>query len=883
MSNQNVYSKIPFLRSAPDEVKAIITKLIPDPTTNGNNSPSKPKIVANQGMFDRISRETAQDVVDANAIFQLLPDVELASQILVGSIISPKDMSTVELGYSLDGNQFDSEVTRSLLGVIEEYFKNDYKIDDRLDLILKDILFMKGASITAIIPENSLDFMINGQRRLSLETYDKVLKQITQGKPMGFLGHPRDVRVSMESFNDREGTVGKIRSNKTEGYIPGLFISDNFDHLKLPRIRDKRRTEVINKLLKKRHVSMESAAQGLSSQEIDKLYKRLDTKSEPTRIVPNPSLFEAASIGHPLTMELPVESVIPVHVPGDPANHVGYFILIDQTGRPVQRDNSIDYYGELRTAFSANTKDNSSEMLRQVREAMGSTTHTNRLEYDQIQEAYNRIVESDLIARLRNGIYQEDLSVGFTDEIYRIMLYRSFKAKNTQLIYIPAELVIYMAFDFNRYGIGQTLLTKSKILSSMRSVLLFAETMSGVRNAIGRKRTSITIDPQDPDPQKTISDIQTAILESSHRGFPLGSPDPAQTLDYLNRAGYDFNINIDSEDYPTTKVEFDDYNTQVNAGNTELQERLQKMHISGMGLSPEWVDPQQAPEFAVSVITNNLLMQRRVMGYQKGFVGFITQFVRTYTQHSGKLRSQLKEVLEDNKKSLDLSKEETVDDALDTFISALLVTLPSPDNTKIDIHIAAYEQYTQLLEKALEAYITPDLFPADLLAQDSTMVDQTIAVIKAYFQRSWLERNNVLPELDQLTTFNEEGDKLNFNLLDIQTNLFETIGNVVNEYIKGINKLKEQWTKENTPVEETPPEGTTDITPTDETPVDETSDDLTGDLTLDEESSDLMSDETDEESEDDSTTTDEETPSPKEEEITPKEETPPAEEEKPAE
>jgi len=796
--NQPIYPKLAYNRNAPDQVKAIMGKLTRDPDQPRGKTAENPHLNVSRDLFTKLSKSTAQDTADADNVFQLLPDVELAEQILVGSILSPKDMTHVELGFKVEEGLFDSEVARSMLEVIETHFKQDYKIDEQLDRMLEEILFTKGAYIQAVLPENNLDRIINGQSRLSVEHYKQAVTRIQKSLPLGFLGHPREARVSMESFRGRDrgvesiqGSVATRRGEKSVT-LPHVAVSDNFDLLKTPEIQKRGRANAIGSLLGRHTASMESASKGMTPEQIDALYDRPRGQAQQLHTVIPQEYMDRPSVGHPLVMKLPVESVIPVFPPGQPEEHVGYFVMIDQNGRPVVRDDQKDYYGELRTSFRGNQQDNTSELVRQTREAMGGIGASEDLDVDGVQQAYSTIVENDLINRLRNGIYQEEFSLGSTEELYRIMLHRSLKGQRTQLLYIPAELMTYMAFDFNKFGIGQTLLTKSKILSSMRSVLLFAETMSGVRNAVGRKKANINVDPDDPDPQKTISDIQNAILEGSKRGFPLASPDPAQTLDFLNRAGFDFSINVESDNYPTTKVDFDDYNTNVNGGNPELQDRLRRMQISSWGMNPELVDPTQSPDFATSVVNNNLIMTRRVLRYQKRFTAFLTQFIQTYVLHSSTLLDKLREELKGNKQKLITEHKKLSDDeVIEAFVAAVTATLPAPDTTRTDQQLQAFEQYSNLLDRSLEAYITPDLFPAEMLEREPDTVNHVISVVRAYYQRLWLEQNNVMPQLGQLTEM--DGRKPGFSLLDIQQAQFKSVGNAIQKYMEGIEKSKEKW------------------------------------------------------------------------------------------
>lgn len=809
-SDRSGFAKLGLGRNAPDEYKAIASKLTPaTKSTAPNRRDSGVDLQLNRDSFEKITKSTGQDIIDAESVFQLLPDIELAKQVLVGSILSPKDMAQADLGFTVNDRRFEGEITRTLLSEIEDYFKNDYKIDEDLDSMLEEILFTHGARVMAVLPENSLDRAINGSMQLSVETYNRVARNMEAGRPMGFLGHPRRKGVSMETFRDRGETSQKIVGEVNYHHTPekgtasrlvkgsvtleSINVTDNFDVLKVPGAKERGRRMAIGQRIKGHNLSMEAASKGLTDEQINKLYDRnSETKAEPTHVVIPQAHMDRPSVGHPLTMKLPVESVIPVHSPGDPEDHIGYFIVLGENGRPVVREESRDYYGEMRSSFQSQGNDQSSDLVRRTKEALNGVPRNQAIEFEQIHNAYAAIIENDLTNRLRNGLYDEELELGMTDSVYEIMLYRAFRNNQTQLLYLPAELVTYIAFDYNDKGIGESLLTKSKILSSMRTVLMFAETMGGVRNAVGRKKVNITTDPEDPDQQKTINDIMMTVLESGQRGFPVGSPDPSLIQDHLNRAGYDFAIDAQGDGYPGTKVEFDDFTTQVTEGNKDLQDRLRRQHISSFGLNPEQVDPTQSPDFATSVVNNNLVLTRRVIRWQKRYTRKLGQFVQSYTRYSSTLRERLLKIIDDNKGQL--SKEQkklSHDEVLDNLIDALEVNLPAPDTTRLDQQSQAFEQYSNMLDKALEAYITSDLFPADTMNRDPDTVNHAITVVRAYYLRMWLERNNVMPELDKLTEM--DGKKPTFGLLDIQKAQMGSLGTTLQEYIEGVEQIKKDW------------------------------------------------------------------------------------------
>lgn len=766
---------------------------------------SKPVVDINRFTMDKVSRQTSQDQTDSDAVMQLLPELQLVKTVTIGTTLDPKSMSESNLTFTVDPTVFDSEIGKLLLEPIESFFKKDYKIDDRLDLILTDCLFTKGSSVLCVLPENTLDALVNGRRQMSMESFDLVRKSASAsyGKPLGILGSPKPpkdgVKISLENLAE-PAEEAKVRGyadflNK-DVTLEHITVTDNFDALKLPGMSRRIREMTIAQKLRKRNVSLESEVHHFKNDEIEKLYQATHAVSEQTQVISSPKYMSRPSVGHPLILPLPPESVIPVFVSGRPYEHIGYFLLIDHNGYPVSKDTTRDFYGEMQSGWKSGTQggsnaQGSSEILRLTREAMGDNGNKSEYEVDHIQTAFNAILTSDLNNRLRNGMYDQDIEIGLTQEIQRIMLYRSWKAKTTQLVFVPCELMTYIAFDYNNNGIGETLIARTKMLSTMRTTLLFAETIGGMRNAMGRKKVRIEIDPDDPDPEQTISNIQSVIMEQTHRSFPLAAPDPGQTLDALMRSGYDFEINSNDSAYASTKVEFDDYNTNVNAGNPDLQDRLRRYHISSFGIPPEKVDPMASPDFATSIVNNDLVTARVVKERQKALCEHLSKFVRCFSMHSSIIREELTKKITDNIKMIvspDLKKL-TVEELIDEFILAISVGLPAPDNTQHERQLESLEVYERLLDKALESHITPDMFPDDL-TEISGLADDVLLNTKALFMRQFMASNNIMPELSVLTEM--DGNRPAFSLLDFINTQRATTIQAFLEYAAGKKKFKDR-------------------------------------------------------------------------------------------
>lgn len=778
------------LGSKATPTNALLNQLRKDPSAGGGES-SRPRVDINRFTMDKVSRTTSQEMTDSDAVMQTLPDLELVETVVIGSTIDPKALNEPNLLFTIDQTLFDSELGSLLLEPVETYFKKDYKIDDRLDLILRDCLFYKGSSILCVLPENVLDNLINGRRQVSMENFKLADTTIRTkaNESLGILGSPKaGDTISLEGYGVNE-SLRRIND------CPYLTVTDNHEVLKLPSISAVSRATQIKSKLNRYRVSMEQEVHKFDNAQIENLYNSTIAGSENTQIITSPKFMNRPSVGHPLVMVFPSESIIPVFVQGRPYEHVGYFLLVDQNGYPVSKDSTRDFYGELQSGWKSGAGgNNNSEVLRMTREAMGDNANKSDYEVDHIQNAYNAIIVNDLNNRLRNGMYDQEVEVGLTQEVQRIMLYRTWKAKSTQLVFIPQDLLTYIAFDYNVNGIGETLISRTKILSTIRTTLLFAETMGGIRNAMGRKRVRITTDAHDPDPEATIDGIQSLILEQGQRAFPLAAPDPAQTMDALVRSGYDFEINSNGAAYADTKVEYDDYNTTVNAGNPELQDRIRRMHISAFGIPPEKVDPMSSPDFATSIVQNDLVASRKVKERQKAFCAHLTKFIRTFADHSSILRNRMYEIARDNVAMITAPelKSLKLTEIVDQFILSINVGLPAPDNTQHERQLESMETYERLLDKGLEANITPDLFPEDF-TQIPGLAEDILAQTKAAMMRKFMAANNILPELDVFTEM--DGDKPAFSLLDFVGQKQATMTKAFLEYAKHSQLFKKRLTE----------------------------------------------------------------------------------------
>jgi hypothetical protein len=487
------------------------------------------------------------------------------------------------------------------------------------------------------------------------------------------------------------------------------------------------------------------------------------------------------SIGKPLVMKLPSESVIPVHVPGNVRDHIGYFIILDQEGNPV---NSADDHGNTTVGGGGTTLGTS--LIKKAEASIGGGSNCfdsgNNQHNLMMAKIYSDVIEKDLINRVKNGIYTTDLAIAKNEEVYRIMLARVLSKKQTQILYIPAEFLTYIAFDYTDDGIGKSILDDTMTVNTMRVTAMFTDMLASVKNSIGRTKVTVEIPDKDPNPAKTVERIMDEIVKSRSVTLPMGVSNPNDITDYIQRAGYEWQIQ-GHPGLPDLKIDFEQVNSNHAKVDTDLNDNLRKSSISGIGLTPEIVDNGFSAEFATTSIANNALLSKRVLQKQQIYTPQVSDHLRKVAKYSQGLIEDLKGILEENSDKINLELDEVSDSntasissdvkkriiiskALQDLLNGFYVELPKPNSVTLTQQLDDLKTYSDGLDVALEAYIADTFMTDTTTGTIATEVTVLRALIKAHLVRKWLSDKGVLPELSELTSIGEDGKPL-FNLPEI--------------------------------------------------------------------------------------------------------------------
>lgn len=810
------------------EIAALASKMVPEVgnqrfgaaymSTSGRRD--RPLQAPDMGLLQRISDLTANDVSDAQTIFQLLPETELAMQILVSSILAPKDLVTTSVNFSLETNRFNSELAGSMLNVITDHFEKIYKIKDLLKPCLEDALFLTGSYPLLILPESSIDRAINNPGRIAMESLRDDFTPEGAVRNMGFLGNPKQddpkstskLNFALEALGETTGYDPKVKDGcyGLEAYVE---IVDNFNILKMSALQQRVTKDKTQQLLQRRNhtalrgsnakVSQEQYTASMEAYTIGQSMgygsprDTMRTHQPITMITPARDI-RRATIGHPLVLKLPAESTIPVHQPSNPEKHLGYFVLLDGLGNPLNSVSQRDFYADMANSLNPSSS-MGSQLLQQAKRGIQGQATDRQHEIDEMARIYGSFLEKELMERLRAGIYGQQVEMTAPAEVYRVMLARACQQKQTQVLYVPAEMMTYIAFDYNKYGIGQSLLQKSKILGGIRVLNLFAETMGSIKNAINRTRLGITLDPEDPNPGHTVEFLMGEYAKTRQGSFPLGATNPTDVISYLQNASVDVEVTGNTR-WPEVKFEVTERQSNRTRPEEAMTDSLRDRHLMSMGLSPDMVDAGHNAEFATSVLANNLLLAKRVLTYQGQLEEFLRDFTKKYILADGYLMDELRQLIKENIKKLtkeqqksqelsDQAKNERValtegpkvaatptaipstesineqlenledmhqDAVIMEFLQCVMVSLPKPDMATVASQMTAYENQENAYEKALGAYINESYLESHGLGSMKDLVAPTKEAVKAELMRRWMRDNNVLPELHDLLTGEED-------------------------------------------------------------------------------------------------------------------------------
>lgn len=738
----------------------IVPKLVAD--KNSTRDVASDNLQINRGILESVYTSVAGVKNNNKNIIQLFPDIELAIQILVSSILSPKKMTDIQINYRFNKNFIvDPAVTTGLLEEMKEYIEENYKLEDKLPDIVRESLFISGACVYGVISEAAVDEVINSDLlpTYSTEEYktrvENVISRVTE--PVNFITPIKTNAPSVISEKAKPKDLVEWLASEHN-----INVTDNVGILKFSEVKEKISSAIIRRDIRR--------GGSISQESLDKINyldvfrNKSNSGYKQVEMIKTRDSTHRSSIGRPMLTKFPTESVVPVFVPGNEKEHVGYFVLLDENYKPISSGLNNSDLSRLDSGLHKTTG-----VMTPVQKAYQNliANSTDQVDINGLFDMYKGVLERQLFSTIKSSLYGKAINISEKNDIYFLMFSRALQEQKTSILYIPKDLVVYFAFQYNETGVGKSLLENLAVQSSLRAILLFAKVMAYAKQSIDVTKVNIGLDPNDPDPEKTIEQVQSSVLKLRQNFLPLGINNPVDLVNWIQRAGLQFSYS-NNPMIPNVEISFENAGIQHTLPSSDLEEDLRKQSIIALGLPPETIDNSFSPEFARSVVNNNILLSKRVSVYQDKLNKDLTKFVSTIAYNDEDLRGRIKEFViekidaitesleEEEKQLLTKDRDSFIDYYIDKICDNVYIELPKPEDTDIANLAQEFELYKTNLEIVIDSVVSAELFADDVSGDISAHMDTIKNLYKNHLLRKWMADNNYFPEVLEIANENDE-------------------------------------------------------------------------------------------------------------------------------
>ena len=797
---KKVSAKLPQLINKNKNLAALVSKLRKEDSNRDDKNTGNTKAI-NSNNLPAISESIKDKILNNETIVKLFPDIELSIQILTSSILAPNDMGSTNLIYLNKDTKIPTEIKIGILDTIKTYISTNYKLEDKLSTIVREAMFTKGAYVEAIIPEAAIDAMINeDSTEVSVESF---VEKNTNKKKINILAMEEDKNTySLEDMNislEKKDNIKK-ETDLTLKITEEELMIDITDNFALLGISKKLSDNIVNKISTEMY--KDEKITKTEENQFEKLFKDMkDVKDKTSVTILTLDQLDRETVGKPLVIKLPVESVIPVHVTGDKSKHLGYFVLLNEKGTPIGRTNTV---------WDLDNKDYNLDMAKKAKSVIDKANTAingfskNEPTLDDMEEIYSHIITAKIKKRLSGGLLGDLAAIEEDNtDVYRVMMTRMLKKQKTKLLFIPSELVSYYAFKYRENGTGESLLETITVLSSIRAILLFARIMANVKNSITTTEVNATLDEQDVDPSKTMTRIISEVMKNRQAQLPIGVTRVEDLVDWTRKVGYKFNFK--HPDLPEMDITSNETNSSKVVPDASIDEEIRKQILMAFALPPKAVEDGYDSDFATTIVQSNILFTKRVVAHQDTLLPLVTEHIKKLIKNDRNLYDIILNNINENmtlikkyikksnlNKDFDFKKINT--DNLskwltNEYINSLEIELPRIEETKTDNMKEAFDAYKSSLDDVIDMFLGSEATPNSLVGVLGDKLEEVKTAIKNSLLRKWMSDNNYMEDFLKATSLDPD-DK---PILDIYSEFnvyIDGLANIIKPFLEELNDRK---------------------------------------------------------------------------------------------
>ena len=754
--------------------------------------------------------EDAADSLSANQatcnFLKIFPELKTALLTLVSLTLSPRQSVTSEINYVQSKKVLPTNSSIVLMRKAVEYLEDTYGIRDSMYGVLTECALGKGAVCKVVIPENSLDHIINGAVAYSKENMSPVFKADGGVKPLSFLGPV--TKSNLSAFESMMPSLHhEIPISATERAMC-IEVVDNYNFLKVPAVAEKVQADVRAKKLRAHHIYGEQTTDA----------------DEETMVAIRPYVDnEREAVGPPLVLEVDVTSLLLVSSPTDATKRLGAFIMLNEKGVPVDR---IEPKKDLKKEETLMERINAGVLGDGKQESDWTSGNKDNVKNkNHALSLYEETGMRLLMSKLTNGLYGGGVTIEDNTQFFQVLLGRTLASKQTKLVFVPGELLSYFYMDLSAGGVGKNMLEDYNDLNSLRAALLYTEIDSAITSNIQHTEVTLGIDEDDPDPRATKDVAVAEILKAKQRIYPNDLSTHGDLVRWLQRAAISVKYS-EIPGLPTTNVAYE-YKTSGKdvADFAEVNNKLRNQIITGLLGDPSLMDDEGHVQFASVEEDKRMLTAKKVRMIQIPVQKQWTEHIQRLLLNDGKFREELKIDIKNElpdirkvtnslykkkgKRSRFGSEQLEIDHYFDIFVKNLMIELPNPVTTDFSSMMEKLDNYIAGLETVLPFWISGNLYNTELDGADlDALVDTVTANWTAIFVREWMADNGFMTELGRMVTTNNVEGRINLGkeVAAHKKGMYSNIRTFVNEAIrdtKAANKLRKLGGEE--PVEDDVP------------------------------------------------------------------------------
>lgn len=482
------------------------------------------------------------------------------------------------------------------------------------------------------------------------------------------------------------------------------------------------------------------------------------------------------STSYPIMTVLPPESVIPICIPGDKQNHIGYFIVLDQFGHPIiaeddEFDNTLCGDGKGAKAFNLMFGTGAQTGIFR----MSDSTNENL-----VSKIFEHILDKYLHAKLEDiGI--GDMEISQYNSIAQVMFRRLLFHKKTILVFVPSTFITYYAFDYRDNGTGKSKLEDISFILHLRTTFFIARILAMMKDAIDHKTVTVDLDEKVANPEQLLQQVKDLFIAQQSMIFNSNPADIVRTIS-------DRSLSIQARNYPglqNFQIETNSTQNTTQSADDTLLDTLNSLFIDFLDVPHSALNQLSENEYSRSIVSNHLFFAKKIINYQKILNSHNNKFVRTYVKYAAPLRKAIENIITKNGSGENVNvankKDINTISCID-IINSITTELPTPKIAPDKAQYNELNDYVNSLSSVIDS-----IYPDELITDEDSEARSALGLLRSFYKTKAIEKLSNIIGIDNIFDIPSINDSTDAQLQLL--NIYQLSKNLRNQMLSAKSAL----------------------------------------------------------------------------------------------